>query len=258
VKDARVSEASGLVLSRVTNGVIWTHNDSGDSARIFALSKAGDTLAEIAVGGAAAQDWEDIATGPGPSGSGAYLYLADFGDNATNRADVQIYRLQEPVIDPAQTNVKMSVAAERMVVTYPGGPRDAETLLVDPKTGQLAIVTKGAGTSVFVIDAFAESTRTAAELVRIPKSRGGIDTAVGGDVAADASHILIKDYSTTAKLWVYSGSGPLWNAFNRLPCSVTVPTEPQGEAVGFAPDGSGFYTLSEGATQPIYFVPKKP
>src|SRR6185295_19059380 len=76
---ATLSEASGIVGSRSLAGVLWTHNDSGDSARFFALGTDGTLLGQFSLTGGFNVDWEDIALGPKPGG-GNYLYLADIGD----------------------------------------------------------------------------------------------------------------------------------------------------------------------------------
>src|SRR5687768_5036606 len=39
-----LGEASGIVASRAQTGVLWTHNDSSGSARIFALNVSGNLL----------------------------------------------------------------------------------------------------------------------------------------------------------------------------------------------------------------------
>src|SRR4051812_21724822 len=92
------TELSGLVLSRAHRGVLWTHNDSGDRARGFAIAPDGRLLGEVAVTGAENFDWEDIAIGPGP-GSRDTLYVGDIGDNVAQRSDIAVYRMQEPAVD---------------------------------------------------------------------------------------------------------------------------------------------------------------
>src|SRR5205085_11138386 len=42
--DPALVEASGVVESRARSGVLWVHNDSGDTARVFAITKAGATV----------------------------------------------------------------------------------------------------------------------------------------------------------------------------------------------------------------------
>src|ERR1700741_3966146 len=66
IKEKSISESSGLVASRTTPGVYWTHNDSGDGPFIYAFDTRGNSRGIFRVTGAQARDWEDIAIGPGP------------------------------------------------------------------------------------------------------------------------------------------------------------------------------------------------
>ena len=75
VQAAAATELSGLVLSRAQPNVLWTHNDSGDRARVLAIAPDGRQLADLDVAGADAVDWEDIAA------TKDALYLSDTGDN---------------------------------------------------------------------------------------------------------------------------------------------------------------------------------
>jgi hypothetical protein len=34
-----IDEASGLAVSRLNDNILWVHNDSGDTARIFAIDR---------------------------------------------------------------------------------------------------------------------------------------------------------------------------------------------------------------------------
>src|SRR4029453_18052009 len=67
VTSTSVTEASGLANSGNNPGIYWTHNDSGDSARFFAVDgSTGGVAAAYELVGASAVDWEDMALGPGP------------------------------------------------------------------------------------------------------------------------------------------------------------------------------------------------
>ena len=46
-----LTELSGVVESRKQPGVLWTHNDSGDTDRFFALSRSGSLLGTFAIDG---------------------------------------------------------------------------------------------------------------------------------------------------------------------------------------------------------------
>src|SRR5213083_190144 len=39
-----IEESSGVAVSRCQANVLWTHNDSGDDAYIYAINTAGDSL----------------------------------------------------------------------------------------------------------------------------------------------------------------------------------------------------------------------
>jgi len=96
VSDVRIGEASGLGASRIHEDVLYTHNDSGDSPRIFALALDGEVVAEIEMEDAEAVDFEDMAVGPGPEPDVSYVYVADMGNNFGERMSLQVYRFPEP------------------------------------------------------------------------------------------------------------------------------------------------------------------
>ncbi len=102
IENDEIQESSGLVRSRMRAGVFWTHNDSGDRPRVFAITRDGRTLAEFAVQGAQANDWEDIAID-----DAGHLYLADVGNNENRRRDLAVYRIPEP--DPAGASRAVTV-----------------------------------------------------------------------------------------------------------------------------------------------------
>ena len=80
-----ITESSGLVKSRTQNNVFWTHNDSGDSARLFAVDSHGklimpsDTTSYngITVYSAENIDWEGITTDNSGKRYSLLMLLAD-------------------------------------------------------------------------------------------------------------------------------------------------------------------------------------
>ena len=58
------------------------------------MNEAGEQLGAYSVIGAGADDWEDMARGPG--GDGDLLYIGDIGDNNSDRSDITIYRSPTP------------------------------------------------------------------------------------------------------------------------------------------------------------------
>src|SRR5206468_183531 len=97
-----LTELSGIAASRANPGVLYVHNDSGDTARFFAIDQAGALLAEFDLPGVTAVDWEDIAVGPCGAGGGSCVYLGDIGDNNLTRSDYAVYRVREPSVSAGQ------------------------------------------------------------------------------------------------------------------------------------------------------------
>ena len=153
LRDPEITESSGIAASARADDLFFTHNDSGDTARFFAVDDHGCTQAvfDLADRGTIAIDWEDMARGPKIDGKPT-LFLADIGDNFAARPNVVVYRVVEPKVkrqpspaDPAAACPPArarTVAATTFELTYEDGPRDAEALLVDPRTGRLYVVTK--------------------------------------------------------------------------------------------------------------------
>jgi autotransporter-associated beta strand protein len=52
---------------------------------------------------------------------------------------------------------------------------------------------------------------------------------------------------------VSPAGGSITDAFNTAPITIPLASEPQGEAIGFDPNGRGYFTLSEGSSQPVYY-----
>jgi len=117
-----IPEASGLAVSRRTPGVLWSHNDSGHAAVLFAIDSTGVVIGRVPIP-IQTRDWEDVSAAPCPGGD--CLYVADIGDNAMARPSVRVYRLPEPVPGDAQTG-----PPEAFTATYADGPHNAEALFV--------------------------------------------------------------------------------------------------------------------------------
>lgn len=237
-----LTEASGLAASMQYPGVLWSHNDSQNQPQLFAFDTLGRALATYTLV-APNQDWEAMAAGPGPDSTYSYLYLADIGDNQAQYPYVTIYRLREP--DPAQPT-SGALAVDSFRYTYPDGPRDAETFLVDPVLGDWLIVTKREDSvRVYSLphDSLTTGQQVAAFRLAIPM-RGVSD----GSVSPNGHAVLLRTYD---QLFFFQREGqePLWETLARVPKRISyLPEdgmEPQGEAISWAADGADFFTVSE-------------
>ena len=255
VASTSVTELSGIGASRRTDGVLWVHNDSGDSPRVFAVGTDGSDLGEYVLDGATARDWEDLAIGPGPDGAQTYLYVGDIGDNAAERASVQVYRAPEPVVTPTAGTPapQLVTGVATLTLTYPDGPHDAEALLVDPRSGELFIVTKVQDGTAPVFRApanLADASTTA--LTQVGTVSLGLGRAVtAADVTPSGDVVALRTYFGVV-LFPRPSGAPLAEAFTQSPCSGAVASEAQGEALGFTRGGRGYLTASEGPTPELH------
>lgn len=255
-----VNEASGMVASRNNAGVLWVHNDSGDAARVYALDTRGRYLGAFRLEGIQAIDCEDLAMGPGPLPGVDYLYLGDIGDNEAQRDTIRLYRFPEPVVASSGGDQSMSLGRPDVItLSYPDGPRDAETLLCDPRSGELVIVSKGdAGNRVYRCPALPAGSHTRRlEYVggmSWPVFPSSLLGAVAGDVSPEGHEILIKNYAG-AFLYQRPAQKSIGEAIigDAIGTSVPCRKERMGESIAFDPTGTGYYTLSEGRRQPLYY-----
>jgi len=267
---AGLEEASGLAAGRANAGILWTHADSGAGTLLYALDAADAGLvATFSLTGATNVDWEDIAVGPGPEPGLSYLYVGDTGDRGGRAEDPIVYRVPEPVVDPADGPGPQALpGVVALPFTYPDGLHDAETLLADPITGDLFIVTKN---PLF--------TAGPSSVYRFPAPHTGADTELewvaeldfssapllgqlttGGDISPSGDEILVRTY-TGASVWRRAAGATVAAALAGPPCPVPVRSEPQGEAVGYAADGRSYFTVSEQRDQgprPLYEFERAP
>lgn len=257
---SEISEASGLVRSTRNPSVLYTHNDSGGLSRVYALSETGVHLATLNLQGCAASDWEDIAIGPGPTAGTSYIYVGDIGDNALRRQDVVVERVTEPSIAATDRGRSLQLGHDSLVFRYPDGAHNAETLLVDPSTADLYILTKGDRDGSRLYVAYAPHSATVATTLHYlttlnfgSGALSGSTLATGGDFRHDGAAVLVRTYNSVF-LWQRAPGTNLVDTFASQPCKLASPGESQGEAIAFSGDGTRFFTLGEGSKQPLYQV----
>lgn len=247
-----LTEVSGCAAGRVNDGVFWLNNDSGDSARIHAINRNGSYRGAFNLSGASAADYEDIAIGPGPVGGKSYIYVGDIGDNGAARSTKQVYRVAEPAIGSSSAGATLS-GVEKFTFVYPDGKRDAETLMVDPRNGDVYVVAKreaaSTGNQVYRFKAPLVSGKSyTGEVV----ARVHIEWLTGGDISADGSRILIKNGNQNY-LWLRGDNESVGAALLRNPIKVPTVSEAQGEAICWDKTGTDYYTISEGGSAAVNY-----
>ncbi|MGW3357091.1 WD40 repeat domain-containing protein [Streptomyces bungoensis] len=230
IKDPRITESSGLAASHLHPGIYWTHNDSSDGPYIYAVdSRTGKTVARVTLRGIGApRDVEAISIGPDQQ-----IYVGDTGDNFGGRWPyVWIYRLPEPKVLKDQT-----VTATQYVVKYSDGPRDAESLIVHPKTGRVYIIDKKEdGGHLYEGPAHLSAAGTNVFRPIAPVDLWATDAAF----SPDGRRLAVRGY--------FGGIYYDWNGGDiRREGRLDVPLQGQGESLSYSADGTKLMYGSEGA-----------
>jgi hypothetical protein len=236
LQDPRIYESSGLALSRRHQAVLWTHNDSGDDPRLYAVGSEGRTLATLTLAGVDARDWEALAAGRDDRGRPA-LFVGDIGDNNGVWPDVSVYRVPEPARLRDAT-----VPADRYRLRYPDGPRDAEALLVDPRSNRLYVATKDvAGGGLYRAPA-----RLRTDQVNSLRRVASVPPVItDGAFTPDGRALVLRDYQ----------AAHLYRAGGRRVGSFELPLQFQGESLTVIADGRSVLAGSEGPESEVWRVP---
>ena len=236
LQDPRIQESSGLALSRRHPEVLWTHNDSGDGPRLYAVGADGQTLATLTLAGVQARDWEALAAGRDDQGRPA-LFVGDIGDNLDQWPEVAVYRVTEPARLGDAT-----VAAVRYRLGYADGPRNAEALLVDPRSNRLYVATKepdGGGLYRAPARLRTDRLNMLHRVARVPP------LVTDGAFAPDGRSFVLRDYQGA---FAYTAAG---RRVGELP----LPPQYQGESITVSPDGRSVLAGSEGPDSEVWRVP---
>jgi hypothetical protein len=232
-----IDEASGIADSKANPGYLWVEQDSGNPNDIALLSQTGQLLKKINIRSAINRDWEDMALGNGPNAGTNYLYLAETGDNNKSYSQYSIFRIPEPL-----STVDTVSVYDELKFNYPDGSHDAEAILIDNNSKDIFIITKTDVTSKIYKFPYPQSTSAVSTVTFIGSLPfSGVTSAAS---SASGDELLVKTY-TSLSYWKRNKNESIEDALKRAPISLNYQVEPQGEAVCFKNDNSGFYTLSE-------------
>ncbi len=238
VSDA-LAEASGLAASVANPGCLWTLNDSGNPAEVFLIDSLAQTKIVCELPGIRNRDWEDIAVGSGPDSTRKYVYVADIGDNNASHQFKYIYRFEEPVQENGEKQTVSHV--DRFVITLPDGKRDSETMMLDPVTSDMYLISKREDNVHVYYSSYPFQTDTLKmeRVLTLP-----LTLIVAGSISPDGQQVLLKDYKHIY-FWKRAGEKTLVELLAKAPKQIPYEGEHQGEAISWNATATGFYTLSE-------------
>ncbi|MGW3291583.1 WD40 repeat domain-containing protein [Streptomyces sp. NPDC001002] len=234
IKDSRITESSGLAASRLHPGIYWTHNDSDDGPYLYAVDSAtGETVARLTLTGIGSpRDVEAISIGPDNQ-----IYVGDIGDNLGGTWPyVWIYQLPEPKVLKDQT-----LRATQYVVKYSDGPRNAESLVVDPKTGRAYIIDKNEDGGHL----YEGPAKLSASGTNIFKPVATVDLwATDAAISPNGRQLAVRGY--------FGGIYYDWNGGKiKRAGRLNVPLQGQGESITYTDDGTKLLYGSEGSDSSV-------
>lgn len=245
LQNPEIRESSGLAYGTKGRPVLWTHNDSGDTSRFFAVGLAGEDLGTFTLEGARAVDWEDMASYV--SDGRNWLLLADVGDNEERRPDCRLYIVEEPEAGDSAT---VSVARTISFV-YDDGPRNCEAAAVDSKEQRILLIAKTREplSGVYSLPLIPDDEKVTARHIADMRLTG----VVAMDISPDGRDVVVLTYGDAFR-W-RRAEGESWaSAFGREPEMLPMPYRKQGESVCYTPDGKKLLLTSEKKPRPLLEV----
>lgn len=191
-----IDESSGLIHSRryPEKDLFWTHNDSGDKARLFAVDSKGTLLREYKVSGATNYDWEEIT-----ADDKGNLIVGDIGDNGARRKEIVLYRFPEP--DALAEDARRTTASvQSFRFNYPAadGAQDAEALVARGDCAYLITKTLKV-TRCYRLPLPDAPPKETVEAVCVA-STTTINTITGAALSPDGTHLALVNYLSVTLL----------------------------------------------------------
>ncbi|MEC9465584.1 MAG: hypothetical protein VX834_07360 [Myxococcota bacterium] len=253
--DSQISESSGLAVSSQHADLLWTHNDSGDLARIYAFSESGESRGTINLSGASANDWEAMAIGPCSSGS--CLVIGDVGDNNRNRDAVSLWRLAEPT--PTGAGTEQIVQSSELRAIYPDGAQDCEAIAIDPLSGDIILIEKSlsAKARTYRVPSETWESNADADFTLLPLTTIDFETdsltgglVTGADISPSGFELFARTYIAGFHLPVVRDEAGTITGFG-TPRQVSVYDDGQCEAVAYDDTGLELWFTCEDENGPI-------
>jgi hypothetical protein len=170
-----------------------------------------------------------------------------------------IYRVTEPAVPSGGSTGTTNVAFERFRLAYPDGANhNAESLVIDPTSGALYIITKVAAGQPSTAYALpnppsATAANTLRKVADLPVPRAGDSPATAASAQPCGLGFLLRTNNTAYEFRIAAGA-PFESAFSATPTVVPTGSEPQSEAISYRPDGKGYVSSGETAGAPIFSV----
>ena len=293
IKSEKIVESSGLAFSFRTKDVVFTHNDSGHGANLFAVSLSGAILREFEIKGGRNVDWEAMTSFS--IENQPYLLIADVGDNLAKRENYQLYIFSEPETGKAvekanrpDAETPIGISSKKLDFEYEDGPKNCEAIGVDPISKDIWMVekvyfdakqTNPPGIYVLPMPLHEGSNASGQDTTKAnqkpnsnkPKQRENkrrntkqrtakrigdfnVRNVTGMAFSPDGNRLIIRNY-LNAHLYQRSTENSWRKTISTSkPIPIPLPLQRQGEAICFTPDSRSLIVSSEMRRQALWKV----
>lgn len=253
MSNEQIRESSGLAKSLRIDDAFWTHNDSGDSARLFLIHRDGRMLTEVSLDLDKPIDFEDMTSVLWKETP--YLIVGDIGGNAAKRNDLRIHILLEPdLASQDRESPNRWPVVSTLIVSVPGGATNYESLAFDTEKGSLLLLEKAFwGGHLFEIPFVPEAGThqvTAKEIAYAP-----VPMATACDLSPDGRMMIICTYPC---MFLYernklpNGDWEDWESRFKRPVNMArLENLKQAEAVCFGFQPNTLFVTSENLPAPL-------
>lgn len=232
ITSSQVTESSSLAVSTVDPSLVYTTNDSGDRGTVYTLdTSTGAVVGRTTLAGADPLDVEAIA-----AVSDGSLVVADIGDNTASHSTADLYRIEQP------GRGDRAVTPDRVDLTYPGGPRDAESVVYDVSADRAFVVSKALGDGAVYATPPNVFEHEQARLRRVASAP---PLATDATFLRGGGFVVIRTY-VYATVYAY----PSWEPV----ATFGLPAQQQGESITAPPSGDVVWVGHEGARSGVLEV----
>lgn len=258
LENRQIKESSGICIGRENPKLFWTHNDSGDSARVFAFDSTGKDIATLTLNNINAVDIEDICSF---SVDGAnYILLADAG-GAGKRDTLKLYVIREPKLPSDSSRLRKTVKCEYIIrFKYPDGLYDCESVAFDSAGRNICLVDKNITKQCRVWSINWDQARKESRkkiLTAQPKATINLISTTAMDISSDSKRMIVLTY-LNAYEYIRS-ENQTWpeTLKKQKPRFVFMPIRKQGESICYGKDNKTLYLTSEGVPTPLWMLSAK-
>ncbi len=264
--DPAIDEISGLAASRRHADILWTHNDSGNTAEVHAIHTVRGRVASFRLANARNIDWEDIALFE--EDGRHWLVIADTGDNGGIREVLDLHFVPEPdTLAEGELQVLRTLRFR-----WPDGARDCEAMAVDLQHRAIYLVSKkrvppelfrlpldgdsSAGPLVAEKVGLVQhvSQPTQRDLERNPVFGRYRAQITGMDISPNGRMLAVLNY-LQARIYIRHPDEPWADALARPPIEARFPWMAQAEGIAFAADGGSLWIGTERLPAPLIQIP---